>query len=511
MLDAPVLWTVLPGPHPKHTAVMLERAKSAPLRVFVPQDGYLRDDMPSLLARMAQIRELQILPSDMGAARLSWMQSWLAHDAPLMRSLEVSNVKSFSQAYHSPAAGSVTPYEVPATLFNGNAPHLRHLVLRSCTIPLPCSVLRPLRSLHLVRSRDYRGYGGAFNVHHILAGLAEMQDLEELKLLWMLDSESAEVMNQRSDIIQMPRLHRLDVHEHALALLTLASWLHAPALGELDLCMDGVKDGDAILDSLVKTPVFSSYISRMKSRRLLKFVAIQNTPEHLFELKASKGFYHRRDTSEYPLHIDLYGKGVINLRPSVVMILENLGFERLQVDLRDDTGQSAPTWLDILAEAEPTLRQVEVSTTMACAGFVAALSHGDHPISSDMTSAPVLLPALSRIQLSDANMAYTDMAWGGSSLLDLLRNALQARKAKGLKPPMLFFDKCDDSVFGSSEAFQDTGLAEEVFAVFPEPSNIDRRKEYERRIWARYHKDKSSEPQRPTRLTPDQERRWRSR
>jgi hypothetical protein len=333
VLAAPLLWAVLPAPQPEATSVLLERAGTAPLRiVFRIQQNY--GNVVPLVARTSQARELHINPGRHAGARTS-QQLVFKHDAPLLETLRVDG--SILGLY-----GSTLPFsrefELPADMFNGVVPRLRHLALHHIGLALPFPVLSQLWSLELHRSRSYEdpGWSLLLSVPRFLEALADMKGLMRLDVDRMLVigvTEEAALAHRA--VVTLPALRSLKVADNAPALLALVSHIQSPVLDCLRASLVLGGDAHLALETFRSSSLFGAYAARVRSGTRFAYANVQNEYKGRTSCFVCWASHDPPSTTAqvYPflVEMNMLGKGVVSFDP-VISLLTALNAEGLVVD-----------------------------------------------------------------------------------------------------------------------------------------------------------------------------------
>jgi hypothetical protein len=332
-LAAPLLWAVLPAPQPEATSVLLERAGTAPLRiVFRIQQNY--GNVVPLVARTSQARELYINPGRHAGARTS-QQLVFKHDAPLLETLRVDG--GILGLY-----GSTLPFsrefELPADMFNGVVPRLRHLALHHIGLALPFPVLSQLWSLELHRSRSYEdpGWSLLLSVPRFLEALADMKGLMRLDVDRMLVigvTEEAALAHRA--VVTLPALRSLKVADNAPALLALVSHIQSPVLDCLRASLVLGGDAHLALETFRSSSLFGAYAARVRSGTRFAYANVQNEYKGRTSCFVCWASHDPPSTTAqvYPflVEMNMLGKGVVSFDP-VISLLTALNAEGLVVD-----------------------------------------------------------------------------------------------------------------------------------------------------------------------------------
>jgi hypothetical protein len=330
-LAAPLLWTVLPAPQPEATSVLLERARTAPLRI-VFRIQHTPETVVPLVARTNQACELHINPGRNAQARTS-QQLIFKHDAPLLESLRVDG--SILGLYGADLPFS-REFELPLDMFNGVVPRLRHLALCHIGLGLPFPVLSQLWSLEIHRSHGFAdpGWSLLLSVPRFLEALAGMKGLRRLgidRMLVIKVTEEAAVAHRA--VVTLPALRSLKIADHAPALLALTSRIEAPVVECLRISLLHVDDAHLALETFRSSTLFGAYAARVRRGTPFVYADTRNVGEGStlrFVCWASHDLPSEQ-TSARPFLFEMLKTRVVSLGPAFSLLTE-LNAEELVVD-----------------------------------------------------------------------------------------------------------------------------------------------------------------------------------
>jgi hypothetical protein len=208
-LECPSLWTTIPFTHPQWTEEMLARSKMAPLTVVTnvhKNNPRHVQSVRAALTRIGQIRELTIAEGDSYQENpLNQILADLVNPAPVLESLSVSYLNQGSEVRM-----------LPQRLFSGEAPRLRKLALRNCSLAWDAPILHPLTSCRLhsmpLTARPTMGQFIA-----ALRGMPNLQTLELLDILPIGSSLGAALETGSESMISLPHLTHLRIDSDAPA------------------------------------------------------------------------------------------------------------------------------------------------------------------------------------------------------------------------------------------------------------------------------------------------------
>jgi hypothetical protein len=261
---------------------------------------------------------------------------------------------------------SYNSFEVPANLFDGTAPKLRHLHFsRAVFLPHHWPFVSGLRSLHLEST------GGCSEMALFLA-VQTMNGLERLTLKYKvvpshLRHELADHDQKTGASVQLPYLTHIVISDELSTVELFMTYLVLPRLLSLEV--------QSSWDGLSVSPVVRAFFdSNTRHVRLARLDMVEGR----FEIPQSQD-------SSVALKVDMYGLTSMRnpgLPPSVEAFMTLLGCCKLEVlSVRTRTHSdalrgAAQSWIRALGSGVAccTLRELDIESS-ASAGLLDALGH----------------------------------------------------------------------------------------------------------------------------------------
>ncbi|KAG6817243.1 hypothetical protein H0H87_011300 [Tephrocybe sp. NHM501043] len=202
--NAHALWAAVSFEHPGRAATFINRSGQLPLHTFI-DSFYLEEGAELLLSQQHRVGELDIdyttschhYAEQSVSAMDSTVMKLLSTPAPVLQSLRVS-----------------VPHDIhlPARLFGGVFPRLKHISLLGCTVPSDTILSRPERLQSLTVLLDYNLSDTQStdyyrpSLHHFLDVLHDACNLRNLRLSSAFMVTPGDI---DAPIIHLPRLETL--------------------------------------------------------------------------------------------------------------------------------------------------------------------------------------------------------------------------------------------------------------------------------------------------------------